>query len=84
MDPQVIGTQRGLELLGRDPRFDATALQTLDAEGLGRRRDRARRVTAADDGDACGRGIRLTRLGCGPTTLRDHHPSTNKESFPWH
>lgn len=29
----VIGTQRGLELLGRDPRFDATALQTLDAKG---------------------------------------------------
>ena len=33
MDPQVIGTQRALELLGRDPRFDATALQTLDAKG---------------------------------------------------
>ena len=33
VDPQVIGTQRGLELLGRDPRFDATALQTLDAKG---------------------------------------------------
>ncbi|MET0735984.1 MAG: O-methyltransferase [Microbacterium sp.] len=32
-NPQVIGTQRGLELLGRDPRFDATALQTLDAKG---------------------------------------------------
>lgn len=32
-DPGVIGTQRGLELLGRDPRFDATALQTLDAKG---------------------------------------------------
>jgi predicted O-methyltransferase YrrM len=32
-EPQVIGTQRGLELLGRDPRFDATALQTLDAKG---------------------------------------------------
>ena len=32
-DPQVIGTQRGLELLGRDPRFDATALQTLDLKG---------------------------------------------------
>ncbi|SDH03453.1 O-methyltransferase [Microbacterium pygmaeum] len=30
---QVIGTQRGLELLGRDPRFDATALQTLDLKG---------------------------------------------------
>jgi len=29
----VIGTQRGLEMLGRDPRFDATALQTLDAKG---------------------------------------------------
>ncbi|MFH8250510.1 O-methyltransferase [Microbacterium sp. B2969] len=33
MEPQVIGTQRGLELLGRDPRFDATAIQTLDAKG---------------------------------------------------
>ncbi|HYJ50072.1 MAG TPA: O-methyltransferase [Microbacterium sp.] len=33
MNPQVIGTQRGLELLGRDPRFDATALQTLDLKG---------------------------------------------------
>jgi predicted O-methyltransferase YrrM len=32
-NPQVIGTQRGLELLGRDPRFDATALQTLDLKG---------------------------------------------------
>ena len=32
-DPQVIGTQRGLELLGQDPRFDATAIQTLDAKG---------------------------------------------------
>jgi predicted O-methyltransferase YrrM len=32
-DPMVIGTQRGLELLGRDPRFDATALQTLDLKG---------------------------------------------------
>jgi len=33
MNPQVIGTQRALELLGRDPRFDATALQTLDLKG---------------------------------------------------
>jgi predicted O-methyltransferase YrrM len=33
VDPQVIGTQRGLERLGRDPRFDATAIQTLDAKG---------------------------------------------------
>ncbi|GAA1993222.1 O-methyltransferase [Microbacterium pumilum] len=33
MNPQVIGTQRGLELLARDPRFDATALQTLDRKG---------------------------------------------------
>ena len=32
-NPQVIGTQRGLEMLGRDPRFDATALQTLDRKG---------------------------------------------------
>jgi predicted O-methyltransferase YrrM len=29
----VIGTQRGLEMLGRDPRFDAMALQTLDLKG---------------------------------------------------
>ena len=29
----VIGTRRGLEMLGADPRFDATALQTLDAKG---------------------------------------------------
>ena len=32
-DPQIVGVRRGLELLGRDPRFDATALQTLDAKG---------------------------------------------------
>lgn len=30
---QVIGVQRGLEMLGRDPRFEATALQTLDLKG---------------------------------------------------
>jgi predicted O-methyltransferase YrrM len=29
----VVGTRRGLEMLGDDPRFDATALQTLDAKG---------------------------------------------------
>ena len=29
----VVGTQRGLAMLGSDPRFDATALQTLDAKG---------------------------------------------------
>jgi len=29
----VIGTQRALRLLGDDPRFDATALQTLDRKG---------------------------------------------------
>ena len=33
VNPQVIGVQRGLEMLGRDPRFDATALQTLDLKG---------------------------------------------------
>jgi predicted O-methyltransferase YrrM len=33
MASNVIGTQRGLEMLGRDPRFDATALQTLDLKG---------------------------------------------------
>lgn len=32
-DSQVIGAQRGLEMLARDPRFDATALQTLDRKG---------------------------------------------------
>ena len=32
-DLQIIGVQRGLEMLARDPRFDATALQTLDAKG---------------------------------------------------
>lgn len=30
---QVRGTRAGLELLGADPRFDATALQTLDRKG---------------------------------------------------
>jgi predicted O-methyltransferase YrrM len=29
----VQGTRDGLEMLGSDPRFDATALQTLDAKG---------------------------------------------------
>lgn len=32
-DAQVGGVRRGLEMLGTDPRFDATALQTLDAKG---------------------------------------------------
>jgi len=32
-DAQVEGVRRGLEMLGSDPRFDATALQTLDAKG---------------------------------------------------
>lgn len=32
-NPQIIGVQRGLEMLGRDPRFEATALQTLDLKG---------------------------------------------------
>lgn len=32
-DPGVTGMQRGLQMLGQDPRFDATALQTLDAKG---------------------------------------------------
>lgn len=30
---QIEGVRRGLEMLGSDPRFDATALQTLDAKG---------------------------------------------------
>lgn len=32
-DPQVIGVRRGLDMLARDHRFDATALQTLDRKG---------------------------------------------------
>ena len=32
-DSMVIGTQRGLDLLGSDPRVDATALQTVGAKG---------------------------------------------------
>ncbi|MFG6445170.1 O-methyltransferase [Microbacterium sp. P06] len=32
-DPMVIGTRAALEMLGTDPRFDATALQTLDRKG---------------------------------------------------
>lgn len=32
-DPGVVGTRAALALLGSDPRFDATALQTLDAKG---------------------------------------------------
>lgn len=32
-ESNVIGTRRGLEMLGQDPRFDATALQTLDLKG---------------------------------------------------
>ncbi len=31
--PDVVGTRDALQLLGADPRFDATALQTLDAKG---------------------------------------------------
>lgn len=32
-DPKVEGARRGIEMLGTDPRFDATALQTLDRKG---------------------------------------------------
>lgn len=32
-DAKVQGARRGLEMLGGDPRFDATALQTLDRKG---------------------------------------------------
>lgn len=32
-DPKVIGTREGLRMLGEDPRFDATALQTVGAKG---------------------------------------------------
>lgn len=31
--PQIVGVRAGLQMLGSDPRFDATALQTLDAKG---------------------------------------------------
>jgi len=32
-DSKVVGTRAGLAMLGADPRFDATALQTLDRKG---------------------------------------------------
>ncbi|VXB13827.1 Predicted O-methyltransferase YrrM [Microbacterium sp. 8M] len=32
-DSKVLGTRAGLELLGSDPRFDATALQTVGVKG---------------------------------------------------
>lgn len=32
-DPRVIGTREGLRMLGEDPRFDATALQTIGVKG---------------------------------------------------
>ncbi|MGL3149640.1 O-methyltransferase [Microbacterium sp. A82] len=32
-DPRVIGTRDGLRMLGEDPRFDATALQTVGIKG---------------------------------------------------
>ncbi|GAA4485384.1 O-methyltransferase [Microbacterium panaciterrae] len=32
-DTKVIGTRAALEMLGRDPRFDATALQTVGVKG---------------------------------------------------
>jgi predicted O-methyltransferase YrrM len=32
-DPRVIGTREGLLMLGEDPRFDATALQTVGIKG---------------------------------------------------
>jgi predicted O-methyltransferase YrrM len=32
-DPKVIGTREGLHMLGTDPRFDATALQTVGIKG---------------------------------------------------
>ncbi|MDR6691413.1 putative O-methyltransferase YrrM [Microbacterium sp. 1154] len=32
-DAKVQGARRGIEMLGADPRFDATALQTLDRKG---------------------------------------------------
>ncbi|WP_460799112.1 O-methyltransferase [Microbacterium sp. GXF0217] len=32
-DPRVVGTRDGLRMLGEDPRFDATALQTVGLKG---------------------------------------------------
>ncbi|GAB3601177.1 O-methyltransferase [Microbacterium tumbae] len=32
-DPRVVGTRQGLRMLGEDPRFDATALQTVGLKG---------------------------------------------------
>ncbi len=32
-DPMVLGTRRALDLLGSDPRVDATALQTVGGKG---------------------------------------------------
>ncbi|MGO1507024.1 MAG: O-methyltransferase, partial [Microbacterium sp.] len=32
-DPRVVGTREGLQMLGEDPRFDATALQTVGIKG---------------------------------------------------
>ena len=32
-DPKVVGTREGLRMLGEDPRFDATALQTVGGKG---------------------------------------------------
>ncbi|WP_424936499.1 MULTISPECIES: O-methyltransferase [Bacteria] len=32
-DPKVVGTRAGLRMLGEDPRFDATALQTVGVKG---------------------------------------------------
>ncbi|MFE2773971.1 O-methyltransferase [Microbacterium resistens] len=32
-DPKVVGTREGLIMLGEDPRFDATALQTVGTKG---------------------------------------------------
>ena len=71
-NPQVIGVQRGLEMLGRDPRFDATALQTLDAQGL--RRHRASRSSCDGERSSTRRLWRAASASldsrCGPTTLR--------------
>lgn len=32
-DPSVVGTRKGFDVLANDPRFDATALQTVGAKG---------------------------------------------------
>ncbi len=83
MDAQVIGTQRGLELLGRDPRFDATALQTLDLKGYDGIAIAARRLRSAS------RGLPVAAasgsLDSGADRRRSASPPAHEQgAFPWH